>query len=157
MPPSEMRARATVNPVLVCFAAIALFAVASCSARAKDIYPVSGEVLCQGQPAVGAVVFFNRHGGAVIGDPSIMGIVRQDGRYELVSGSQGSGAPAGDYDVMIQWPRPSPHRGGSWRMGADRLAGRFSDPTHPMLRARIEARPNELPPFEIRTQPGIKP
>jgi hypothetical protein len=127
---------------------------ASCSRQQADIFPVFGKVTCQGQPAAGAVVFFRRHGGSAASDPLIMGIVRENGGFELVCGSLGRGAPQGDYDVAIEWRQPSPHRGGPSRAGPDRLAGRYADPSHPLLRARVVAGPNDLPPFELTVGPS---
>ena len=37
----------------------------------------------------------------------IMGIVMQDGSFELSCGSLGKGAAAGEYDVVIEWKQRS--------------------------------------------------
>jgi len=94
-------------------------------------------------------VFFRRHGGAAVSDPAIMGIVGNDGTYELVADSLGNGAPPGDYDVAILWRAASGHRRGNARAAQDRLAGRYADPQHPLLHATVEPKENELPPFEL--------
>jgi hypothetical protein len=121
---------------------------ASCSHRA-EVYPVSGSVIYQGQPAAGATVFVYRKGGDRVRDPMIMGIVMQDGSFELSCGSLGKGAPAGDYDVVIQWKQrvaiPNGRKGGM----PDKLNGRYADPLHPLLHATVEAKQNELPPIEL--------
>ena len=46
-------------------------------------------------------------------DHTIMGIVQEDGSFELVSGLPGEGHPPGEYDVLIEWRRTSgPRQGG---------------------------------------------
>ncbi len=114
----------------------------------KGIYPVTGKVNCDGRPADGAALFFFPHGTTKLNDPMIMGIVRPDGTFDLVCGSLGKGAPPGDYDVVIQW-RWRLGRNGASRGASDRLGGRYADPKHPLLHARVEAEANELPPFEL--------
>ncbi len=122
-------------------------AFSSCSGG-NGLYPVSGKVTCNGQPADGATVFFFPHGSAKLNDPIVMGIVRQDATFELVCGSLGKGAPPGDYDVVIEW-RQRPSRNNSQRIAPDKLAGRYADPKHPALHATVEAGTNELAPFEL--------
>ena len=77
--------------------------VLACAGCGQNIYPVSGRVTCNGAPASGAVVSFHRQGGDSCDDPSIMGLVKEDGSFELVCGSWGKGAPPGQYDVAIWW------------------------------------------------------
>jgi hypothetical protein len=101
--------------MLFCLTALLMLACASCSNRAT-IYPVSGKVTYDSHPAAGAAVFFHRHGGDTLNDPMIMGIVMQDGFFELACGSLGKGAPAGEYDVLIEWKqRTTPNDGRAGR------------------------------------------
>jgi hypothetical protein len=133
--------------ILCCLTAFLSLACASCSNRIK-IYPVSGKVTYEGRPAAGAAVFFHRHGGDTLNDPMIMGIVMQDGFFEVACGSLGKGAPVGEYDVLVEWkPRITPN-GGQDRT-ADKLMGRFADLNHPVLHAKVEAEANQLPPFDL--------
>ncbi len=92
--------------VVLCQIAVLALACASCSNKNKT-YPVSGKVTYKGSPAAGATVFFHRHGGDSMNDQMIMGIVQEDGAFELVSGSAGKGVPPGAYDVLIEWRRAS--------------------------------------------------
>ena len=125
----------------------------SCS-NSSRIYPVSGKVTYEGYPATGAAVFFYRHGGDPLNDPMIMGIVQQDGAFELVCGSLGKGAPAGVYDVMIEWKDRSKRDGGRGN-ARDKLKGHYADPKHPVLQAKVESENNDLPPFELKeAKPG---
>jgi hypothetical protein len=120
---------------------------ASCSGN--NIYPVSGTVTYRGAPAAGAAVFFRRQGGDSMNDHMVMGIVLEDGSFELVCGSLGKGAPAGNYDVLIEWkPVTGPSQGRPQR-GPDKLKGRYADPKHPLLHATVEAKATHLAPFEL--------
>jgi hypothetical protein len=126
--------------------ALALVCV-SCSIN--NIHPVSGKVLYKGSPASGAVVFFIRQGGDSNDEPAMMGIVQKDGSFELVCGSLGKGAPAGNYDVLIEWKAVSEQSKGRSRHGPDKLKGRYADPNNPLLHATVEPKATELPPFEL--------
>jgi hypothetical protein len=137
-----------VRKVVFCATAALLLACASCGNRER-IYPVSGKVTYRGVPASGAAVFFQRRGSDADKGPTIVGIVQEDGSFELVCGSLGKGAPPGDYDVLIEWKR-SPGRGKRRpQMGPDILRGRYADPKRPLLRATVKAQSNSLPPFEL--------
>jgi hypothetical protein len=115
----------------------------------NKIYPVSGKVTYKGSPAEGATVFFHRQGGDPINDPMIMGIVLADGSFEIVCGSQGKGAPPGDYDVLIEWKRTLGQFKGGPQHGPDKLKGRYASPKQPQLHALVEAKPTVLPPFDL--------
>ena len=92
--------------LVLCQMAVLALACASCSNN-NNIYPVSGKVTYKGSPAAGATVFFRRPGGDRMNDQMIMGIVQEDGCFELVCGSRGKGVPPGAYDVLIEWKRVS--------------------------------------------------
>jgi hypothetical protein len=124
-------------------------ACASC-ADSTRLYPVSGTATYKGKPAAGAAVFFRRQGRGTMRDPMIMGIVQDDGGFELVCGSLGKGAPAGEYDVLIEWKRVTGQRKGGPQHGSDILKGRYADRNHPLLHTRVQARATNLPPFELR-------
>ncbi len=120
-------------------------------AAGNNSYPVSGKVTYKGSPASGATVFFRRPGGDRMDDHMIMGIVEEDGSFELVSGLPGKGTPPGAYDVLIEWKRGiigDPSKGRP-HQAADVLKGRYADPKHPLLHATVEAKATNLPPFEL--------
>jgi hypothetical protein len=133
----------------LCFYLTAVLGLACVSCGANRLHPVSGKVVVGGFPAAGAAVFFHRQGGDGVNDPTIMGIVGADGSFELVCGAQGKGAPAGEYDVLIEW-KPQLQQGkGTSRQRRDRLRGRYADPKNPFLHATIGAGDNRLPPFDL--------
>jgi hypothetical protein len=128
--------------------AAAALACASCG-ESSNLHPVSGTVVYQGKPAAGAAVFFYRRGGDSLNEHTIMGIVQEDGSFTLVCGADGKGAPAGEYDVLIQWKHDLNQPKGLARKGQDRLKGRYADRKRPRLQALVKAEATHLPPFEL--------
>jgi hypothetical protein len=133
--------------VVLCQMAALTLACASCSNNNQ--YPVSGKVTYHGSPASGATVYFRRPGGDAMNDHAIMGIVQEDGSFELVSGLPGKGAPPGAYDVLIEWRRLSGPSRGRPHQVPDVLKGRYADPKRPLLHVTVEAKATNLPPFEL--------
>ena len=127
-----------------------------CGTGGPGIYPVTGRVTYQGEPAAGAFVFLQRRGGDPQNDQTMMGLVQPDGSFAVDCGSLGKGAPPGEYDVLVRWPHgpqnhnlPGPKAGRANPTASDRLRGRYADPKRPRLHAVVRAEPNELPPFEL--------
>jgi hypothetical protein len=114
-----------------------------------NLYPVAGSVIYRGEPARGAVVHFYRQGADQLNEHVIMGIVQEDGSFELVCGSLGKGAPPGDYDVLIEWKQVTGQSKGRPRHGPDKLKGRYANPQKPLLHATVEKKATELPSFEL--------
>jgi hypothetical protein len=133
---------------VLCLMATLALACASCSNR-NNLYPVSGKVTYKGSPASGATVFFHRQGGDAMNDHMIMGIVQEDGSFELVCGSLGKGAPPGEYGVLIEWKRVAGQNKGRPQHGPDKLMGRYADPKRPLFYATVEAKATTLPLFDL--------
>jgi hypothetical protein len=135
-------------PIVVAAAAVAC---SSCGGPA-GLYPVTGTVLFDGQPAVGATVTFVRKGAA---DPhkeqTPQGVVGEDGTFTL-NGPSGDGAPPGEYVVLVEWKEGAgAQRGRAPALSApDRLKKKYLDPHAPLLTATVEAKSNALPPFELK-------
>jgi hypothetical protein len=103
-------------------------------------------VLFDGKPAAGATVFFcpvETEAEAL----APYGVTDADGSFTLTTYLTFDGAPAGEYVVTVRWPGP-PRRGED-AQGPDRLKGRYDDPKTSKLRATVEKKPNELPPFQL--------
>jgi hypothetical protein len=131
-----------------CLTAVLALACSSCGG--DRIYPVRGSVTFKDTPAAGAAVFFRRQGGDRMNDALVMGVAQQDGTFEVVCGSQGKGAPAGQYDVLIEWKEATKQQGrGLPEHPRDKLRGRYADPKHPRLHATVAAQTNILAPFEL--------
>jgi hypothetical protein len=133
----------------ISFWAVAALALCAVSCSNSNLYPVSGKVSYKGQAAAGATVFFYRRGADRMNEHMIMGIVQDDGSFELVCGSLGKGAPPGEYDVLIEWNRVTRQSKGRPQHGPDKLKGRYADPKQPRLHAIIHATRNQLAPFDL--------
>ena len=155
--------------IVVVVPALAL-TLASCGGTAEGLAPVTGKVVCDGQPAAGAILFFHRQAGEPAPPPSSAGvvpsaIVRDDGSYTVESTALGRGAAPGKYNVLIQWPEQgdAAAAGGKTKTAtvkgkqvivakhdkfdpvpSDRLKGRYADPGKPQLKAEIKPGPNGL-------------
>jgi hypothetical protein len=127
--------------------ALALISI-SCESK-TSLYPVAGSVFYKGEPASGATVFFYRQSADIINEHTIMGVVNGDGSFELVCGSLGTGAPPGEYDVVIEWRTTSGQSKGQPQRGLDKLKGRYADPKHPLLHATVEAKTKNQFAFEL--------
>jgi hypothetical protein len=135
------------NKHLTLAAAVAL-ACTGCRGS-RGLYPVSGKVMYQGEPAAGAYVFFRRPDADPVNTALVMGVVKEDGSFTLYSGEHEGAAP-GAYAVLIQWRQgASPGAGARRQRPPDRIGGRYADPEHPRLQAVVKAEANQLPPFEL--------
>ncbi len=129
----------------------------------ERLYPVSGTVTVNGQPAAGAQVTFYPAGQSGLHVVPSTGIVAADGTFTLSTNGK-AGAPAGQYEVTIIWPEerqskaasklPEGYIGEMGRsddgLAADRLQGRYADRQKSPLRAAVEPRETKLPPFELK-------
>lgn len=99
--------------------------------------PVFGQVVINGQPAVGCTVVF------VPVDPEVKGKVmpggktKENGMFQLTSHETGDGAPVGEYGVTLSWEATTwpdmeaemaRDRDAVKPVGPDRLNQRFSSP-----------------------------
>ncbi|QJW99420.1 hypothetical protein [Frigoriglobus tundricola] len=131
--------------------AAAACALVCSSCGPSGLYPVTGKVFVNGEPAVGATVSFVRKGAAdPLKEPNAQGVVGEDGTFTL-SGPGGAGAPAGDYVVLIEWKEGAGKaRGRAPALSApDRLKKKYLDADKPLLTATVEPKSNALPPFEL--------
>ncbi len=132
--------------------AVAASALVCSSCGSSGLYPVTGKVLVNGEPAVGATVAFLRKESA---DPfkesNPQGVVGEDGTFTLV-GPGGDGAPPGEYVVLVEWKEGAgTKRGRAPALNApDRLKKKYLDPNKPLLTATVEAKANALPTFELK-------
>jgi hypothetical protein len=128
------------------FAPCLLLAVAACSAKPPDrppVYPVRGELLVGGKPAVGAVVSFHPVGNPAPDAVKPQATVEADGTFRPNSFDLNDGVPAGDYALTVYWP------GGKGPIGPDRLKGRYSNPARPVLKVTVKAGDNVLEPIRL--------
>jgi hypothetical protein len=131
---------------------VACAAVCAGCTGSNERYPVSGKVLCNGAPAVGATVTFVRKGGTdQFADPTPQGVVEDDGTFTL-AGPAGPGASPGEYAVLVEWKEGAGKEKGRGPAlnSPDRLQKRYLDPNEPLLTATVEAKVNHLPPFDLK-------
>ncbi|VTS02846.1 Uncharacterized protein OS=Pirellula staleyi (strain ATCC 27377 / DSM 6068 / ICPB 4128) GN=Psta_4133 PE=4 SV=1 [Gemmata massiliana] len=99
------------------------------------VQPVSGRVLCGGQPAHGATVYLyplddRRAERWPNGYPRAR--VGPDGTFAIATDRPGDGAPVGRYAVLVRWPRGPALATNDEDRRADRFNGRFLDPSRPV-------------------------
>lgn len=135
-------------------------AVASCGPKGPKLYPVSGQVLYEGQPAEGAQVVFQplnpppESEGRTSG-----GTVGKDGTFTLRTYPFGEGAPEGEYTVAVQWfgipGQAAKGKGKKTREGDDgteatsAIPERYTDPDTSGLKASVKPGPNNLEPIRL--------
>ena len=116
------------------------------------LYPVSGKVTVNGQPAAGARVVLYPKAAEVEGKkmPTPAAVVDANGQFQMESYVPGDGAPEGEYKVSITWLAPPPPNAQGIFDEKDRLSGRYSNPEKSGLTAHVESGGGELPPFELK-------
>ena len=118
----------------------------------SGLYPVTGKVMVNGEPAVGATVTFVRKGSLdPASQPTPSAVVAEDGSF-TVSGPAGPGSPPGEFVVLLEWKEGAGKpRGRAPALSApDRPTKKYLDPNHPLLTATVEPRNNVLPTFELK-------
>ena len=126
-------------------------ACASCSDRkTTTTYPASGKVMYDGSPASGAAISFFRNGSPPTGAPAALAMVSDDGSFATMRDGIGQGLLPGEYDVVIEWREVIRDRKGRRQRGPDKLMGRYANRASPLLHVAVEAKANDIPPFELK-------
>lgn len=96
--------------LLVAFAVLllipAVWAASSSSGNGTvnaRVYPISGSVLVNGQPAAGAHIVLHPQGHQLPAGVVATATVGPDGAFQIGTFRQGDGAPAGEYVATISW------------------------------------------------------
>lgn len=123
--------------------------VSSCSQKGPRLYPVTGSVRINGEPAKDVNVMFTPVTPleGVTEPLSPAAVTGEDGGFRLMSFKPGDGAPAGEYQVTISYPMS---RFNKHLNGIDRLRGKFANPKTSGLTAKVEPGKNDLPPFDLK-------
>jgi hypothetical protein len=134
---------------------LVLLVTIGCGGGKLKTYPVTGTVLVDGKPADGAMVIFC----PINPSPELeklrpSGKADGTGAFSLMTFEAGDGAPAADYKVLVKWPAPAQvdARDGRGAPGPDRLKGKYYNLDNTPLTAKVEAKSNELPPFELKSK-----
>lgn len=136
---------------------LAMMAVSCCSCSKlsrRACYPVDGQVLFQGKPATGAIVFFHP---TETHDPKDeffepTGVVEADGRFRLTTYETEEGAPAGEYLVTVV-RRQNGIKGDEEL--SDTWPQHYESPVTSGLRARVLAGQTQLDPFRLSNAPYV--
>ncbi len=110
-------------------------------------FPVSGQVLVNGQPAKGVRLVFYHLGDWGDKERAIVpqAWTEEDGSFVVETYSTKDGAPAGDYRVTAEWP--AYRHGKHW--GPDKFGNKYAKAETSGLTAHVEKGTNKLPPFEL--------
>src|SRR5437870_3229905 len=129
---------------------IVSFACTSCSGnKSQPVFPVSGKVYFEGQPATGALVVFHSLGQSELKEAKPRAVVEEDGSFRVTTYAAKDGAPPGDYAISIAWKRKTvknPRGKGTPRKMATNFPERYQDPKTSGLVVHIRQEANELPP-----------
>jgi len=163
------------------FAATAVAALGSmcvsCGGPAAGLSSVKGKLVCNGQPAAGAVLSFRRQAGE---PPDLQAtkhlipsaVVKDDGSFTVETHPLGYGAAPGKYAILVQWAEEhdsaQPRGAGKPTVATikgkkvvmtkhdklepnppDRLKGRYSNGSKPLLQAEVKPGPNDLGTLEL--------
>jgi hypothetical protein len=142
-------------------------ACVSCGGTAKGLTSASGKVLCNGEPAAGAILIFHRLSGGEAPPAEAAGIipsanVQGDGRFTVESQPMGYGIAPGKYAILVEWSQEAdPAQAGTTKTSktssgrgksvtvskrskfdavpVDRLKGRYMDKGKPAFEREIKA------------------
>lgn len=138
---------------------VVTFACLGCGKEQKggdrlEVFPVSGEVFVDGDPAQGAMVFMHPDTPHQIPEGarpvSSTAQVDENGKFEIATYGAADGAPAGKYKVTIIWEQAV---GISGRPdGPDKLRGRYSNPQESKIEVEVAAGPVTIPRIELKSR-----
>lgn len=129
----------------------ALAALSGCGGRdGPPLFPVSGVVRVNGQPAERVTVNFHRTDAAVKGNAAHPnGVTDANGRFQMSTDRDGDGAAEGEYVVTFTWQSDSdPDRAG------DLFGGKYRNSKTSKFRAKVNGGATELEPFELTAEPA---
>jgi hypothetical protein len=117
-----------------------------CGSGRPPVYPVQGQVRWKKQIPEGAHVVFHPVGktGTDVVRPA--GLVDRDGKFVLTTYAAGDGAPAGDYDVTVEW-WVSPGRD---LPAVNKLPAAYARAESSRMQVKVVPGTNELQPFELK-------
>ncbi len=135
--------------LLTLLAAGMLLSTASCAGNpAERTFPVRGQVLFRGKPAVGARVTFVPRDRSGTQAPRPTAAVERDGMFRLTTRLAYDGAPAGRYAVTIVYRSPA-KKIDDENAGPDLLRGKYRDPKTTPLEVVVQPGDNDLPMFKL--------
>jgi hypothetical protein len=136
---------------LAALAIVALVGFAVGCSKSRELNPVQGKVMYQGQPLAGALVSFHPQDRS--GDPAV-GLTKGDGTFELTTG-EFKGADAGKYKITVICQTPIDAKGEGLSFGGepeteDRLKGAYANNSKSTITVEVKEGPNQLEPFDLK-------
>lgn len=113
-------------------------------------YPVTGQVLYQGQPVAEARVVFHPQAEQEAELPKPQAETDADGRFRLTTLKPGDGALPGLYAITVELRQLRTIGEETVRDGRNLLPARYSDPAKSDLTYEVQPSANELPPLELK-------
>lgn len=155
-----MRARwlaAALKPMLAyCVLASLALALSSCGSKEgqKPVFPTSGELFVDGQPASGArLALHPKQGDSELDWPTGFPRAVVDANGKFVVGTYGDtdGCPAGEYFVLVTWPTVEAGTSGTEEAETvDRLQWRYASLETSQLLVTVEAKPTVLRRIDLK-------
>lgn len=144
-----MHSHFTPRGFLLLGVSLVLLCCVSCGSKRK-LYPVRGQVMCDGQPAEGAIVTLHALDASQPMQEVPSSRVKADGSFTIGTYEPEDGAPPGDYKVIIIWLPPDALA----RMSPDgrlpnKLPDLYSDAKTTPLKIHVDEGPNDLPPYDL--------
>lgn len=113
-------------------------------------YQVKGKVQVDGKAVKGVVLTFHPRNQNPERTHFASGKTDENGEFVLTTFKPDDGAPAGEYDVTIIWPKRKNPLTLSWE--GDKLNGHYATKEKAGIHITIEEQDQELPPFELSTE-----
>jgi hypothetical protein len=119
-----------------------------CEKSTLKLHPVRGQVLFKDQPTEGATLVLLPAGdeNAQYRGPTPYATVAADGSFEVYTDPHGTGAPAGEYGVMITWFTPRDDNNFNPK---NRLPMKYANQEKPLLKVTVKEGKNDLEPFRL--------
>jgi hypothetical protein len=127
------------------------FVFSSCGREGPKLHPVRGQVLYDDKPAEGATVVFHPVNPNP-DSPRPSGVAAKDGTFTLSTYPHGTGAPEGEYVVLVTWFEAAaapPKEGRDPPEPKSKLPQRYTDPNLSGLKATVRPGENQLQPFKL--------
>lgn len=142
------------RPLLVCALALAGGSVAGCGDGRLPVYPVSGQVLYNGEPLPGVdVAFHPTDPGNDTGYPPHATTDAQ-GRFTLMTYLPDDGAPAGEFRVAVAFAVQSAEDGGDQAKKLPfQVPAKYHRKESSGLTVAVKPGPNTLDPFKLDGPP----
>lgn len=112
------------------------------------VYQVTGRLMVDGKPAKDAYLVFYPADQAA---PRPTATVDEAGKLTVTTYTTGDGAPAGEYQIGVEWP--TMHMSfGRLQPGEDRLGGRFKGAAASGWMARVAEEPSDLGTYDLKSR-----